>query len=211
MRNCLLLLFILFCVPSFAQTPAIKPIKDTVSFRKKMEAQSKLISSIECDFTQEKFMSAMSEKIVSKGHFKFKKANMLRWEYTEPKKYLVTINKDKMFVKDNGKVSKFDIAANKIFKGINEMMMATVEGTLLNSKDYKVSYFESDKYFILELQPLAKGMKKFLASIQLSLNKTDYSVEKVRMTEQGGDYTLIDFTNRKTNQPIADDQFTMNK
>jgi len=29
------------------------------------------------------------------------------------------------------------------------------------------------------------------------------------MTEPSDDYTSIDFTNRKTNQPIADEKFTV--
>ena len=65
-----------------AQVPAgYKLVKDTIAFKQKMEAQSKLISTLESDFIQEKYLSVMSEKIISKGHFHFKKVNMLRWEY----------------------------------------------------------------------------------------------------------------------------------
>lgn len=211
MRNYLLILFLFVNVSAFAQPAGFKPIKDTAAFRQKMEKQSRLINTIESDFIQEKHMSAMSEKIVTKGHFHFKKANMLRWEYTEPKKYLVTINKEKMFIKENGKVNRFDIAANRIFKGVNDMMMASVQGNLLSSKDYKASFYENETYFLVELSPVSKSMKKFLSVIQLYLSKTDYSVEKVKMIEPGDDYTLIDFTNRKTNQPIPDEKFIMSK
>ena len=202
-------IFILF-LPFFAlaQAPAgFKTVKDTAAFKQKMEAQSKLINTLESDFIQEKYLSVMSEKIVSKGHFHFKKANMLRWEYTNPYSYLIAINKDKMFIKDNGKVSKYDINSNKMFKSINEMMINTVQGNLLDNKDYKAKFYENEKNYLLELSPTQKGAKDFLKVIQLYIDKTDYSVVKVKMIEPGDDYTSIEFSNRKTNQAISDEKF----
>jgi outer membrane lipoprotein-sorting protein len=209
MKNLIAILFISLCSAAAAQVPAgYKPVKDTAAFRAKMEAQSKLINTQESDFVQEKYLSVMSEKIITKGHFCFKKPNMLRWEYTDPLKYLIVTNKDKMYIKDKGKVSKYDINSNKMFKSINEMMVSTVNGNLLNNKDYKAKYYEGEKYFLLEMVPLQKATKDFLKTIQLYISKSDYSVEKVKMIEPSEDYTTIDFTNRKINQPIADEKFT---
>jgi outer membrane lipoprotein-sorting protein len=206
-------LFFLFLISSFvglAQAPkGFTTMKDTTNFKSKMESVSKLTNSMESDFTQEKYLSVMSENIVTKGHFCFKKTNMLRWEYTTPYNYIIAINKDKMFIKDNGKVNKYDINSNKMFKSINEMMVATVQGNLLNNKDYRAKYYESDKYYLIELSPVQKAAKDFLKSIQLYISKTDYAVEKVKMIEPSDDYTSIDFTNRKTNQPIGDEKFTV--
>ncbi|HEX8515859.1 MAG TPA: outer membrane lipoprotein carrier protein LolA [Bacteroidia bacterium] len=210
MKNTLSFLFLLLLGTAFAQVPkGFSAMKDTTAFRQKMEAQSKLTNTIESDFTQEKYLSVMSENIISKGHFYFKKANMLRWEYTSPYTYLIAINKDKMFIKDNGKVNKYDINSNKMFKSINEMMVATVQGNLLNNKDYKPRFYESEKFYLVELTPVQKATRDFLKNIYLYINKTDYSVEKVKMTEPSDDYTSIDFTNRKTNLPIADEKFTV--
>lgn len=193
-----------------AQTPeGFKILKDTTTFINKMTAQAKLTNTTECDFEQEKFISVMSEKIISKGHFCFKKSNKLRWEYIHPFKYLIVINEGKMFIKDNGKVKKYDINSNKIFKSINEMMMSIVQGTLFNSKDYTVKYYENDKYYQVVLIPTQKTTKEFLKTINLTILKSDMSVTKVKMTEPGGDYTTLTFTNRKTNEPIADEKFVV--
>jgi outer membrane lipoprotein-sorting protein len=134
---------------------------------------------------------------------------MLRWEYTDPYKYIIAINKDKMLIKDNNKITKYDINSNKMFKSINEMMMNTVQGNLLNNKDYKPAYYESEKNYLVELTPVQKAAKDFLKNIYLYIDKTDYAVVKVKLTEPGDDYTTIDFTDRKTNQPIADEKFTV--
>ena len=210
MKNLVPILFLFITFSGFAQAPkGFSTMKDTTAFKNKMEAQSKVMNTMESDFTQEKYLSVMSENIVSKGHFYFKKTNMLRWEYTVPYSYLIAINKDKMFIRDNGKVNKYDINSNKMFKSINEMMVATVQGNLLSNKDYKAKYYESDKFYLIELFPVQKAAKDFLKSIQLYINKTDYAVDKVKMIEPSEDYTSIDFTNRKTNQPIGDEKFTI--
>jgi outer membrane lipoprotein-sorting protein len=208
MKNVYILCFVLICNIAFAQVPnGFKTVKDTVSFKQKMEAQSKLITTMESDFSQEKFLNVMSENIISKGHFYFKKVNMLRWEYTQPYTYLIAINKDKMFIKDNGKVSKYDINSNKMFKSINEMMVNTVQGNLLNNKDYKTTFFENEKQYLLELYPIQKAAKDFLKVIQLYIDKSDYAVVKVKMIEPSDDYTSILFSNRKTNETINDEKF----
>lgn len=205
--------FILMNVPFLVsgQIPSgYKPIKDTVAFHQKMKTQSSLINTIQSDFVQEKYLSVMSEKIITKGHFLFKKTNLLRWEYTDPYKYVIAINKDKMYIKDNGKVNKYDINSNKMFKSINEMMVSTVQGDLLDNKNYKATYYENEKMYLLELKPLQKGAKDFLRVIQLYVDKTDYAVVKVKMIEPSDDYTLIDFQNRKTNIAIPDEKFIVN-
>jgi outer membrane lipoprotein-sorting protein len=164
---------------------------------------------MESNFTQEKYLSVMSEKIITKGHFYFKKVNMLRWEYSDPYNYVIAINKDKMFIRDNNKITKYDINSNKMFKSVNEMMVNTVQGNLLNNKDYKPAFYENDKNYLVELTPVQKAAKDFLKNIYLYINKTDYAVVKVKLTEPGDDYTTIDFTDRKSNQPIADEKFTI--
>ncbi len=87
MRKIVLVVLLSLPVVLFSQVPkGFSLVKDTAAFKQKMDTQSKIINSIESDFSQEKYLSVMSEKIISKGHFCFKKANMLRWEYFDPYK-----------------------------------------------------------------------------------------------------------------------------
>ena len=116
----------------FAQT-AYKPLKDTLQLKSKIDIMSKQTNSIESDFVQVKNLSMLSEKITSKGHFWFQKQNNLRWEYSEPYKYCIVINKDKILIKDENKVKKYDMNSNKVFKEINDIMISCVNGNILNS------------------------------------------------------------------------------
>jgi outer membrane lipoprotein-sorting protein len=185
-----------------------KSVKDTAALKARIEQMSKAISTIESDFTQEKNLSVLSEKVVSKGHFIFKKENMLRWEYNVPYKYLIVINKDKIWIKDDKKTSKYDMNSNKVFREINDIMLSCVQGNIFKSGKFKVVYFENEKYYKLELTPLQKTMKESLKKINMYFDKNVTSVSKLDMIEPNDDYTTLEFINKKLNGPVQDNIFT---
>lgn len=199
------LIFILFPVIGFSQN--FKIVKDTSALKQKIESMSKASISIESDFIQEKNLSMLSEKIISKGHFVFKKENLLRWEYTSPSKYLIVINKDKVVIKDEKKTTKYDMNSNKVFKEINDIMLSCVQGTIFKSNKFKTSYYENDKFYKLELIPQVKNMKETFKKINLYFDKNVTSVAKMEMIEVSEDVTTIDFLNKKLNAPIAETIF----
>jgi outer membrane lipoprotein-sorting protein len=199
------LILILFPFISFSQ--GFKAVKDTTALKHKIESMSKATTSIESDFTQEKNLSMLSEKIISKGHFVFKKENMLRWEYSSPSKYLIVINKDKVVIKDEKKTTKYDMNSNKVFKEINDIMLSCVQGTIFKSNKFKTAYFENDKFYKLELIPQVKNMKESFKKINLYFDKSVTSVAKMEMIEGNDDLTSLDFSNKKLNAAIAETIF----
>jgi outer membrane lipoprotein-sorting protein len=208
-KSPLLLLFILgLSVSTLAQNTVYKPMKDTSAFKLRIDAMAKTTNAIESDFVQVKDLSSvMTEKITSKGHFCFKKENFLRWEYSTPYKYMIVINKDKIVIKDETKTSRYDMNSNKVFKEINDLMIASVQGNILKSGKFKVVFMESEKDYKLELYPQVKGMKESLKKINMYFDKQVTSVVKLEMEEPSGDNTLIEFTNKKLNGSIPDSMF----
>jgi outer membrane lipoprotein-sorting protein len=195
------LIILIFPFLCFSQT--FKAVKDTFVLKQKIENMSKSTTSIEADFTQEKNLSMLSEKIISKGHFVFKKENLLRWEYTSPSKYLIVINKEKVIIKDEKKTTKYDMNSNKVFKEINDIMLSCVQGTIFKSNKFKTSYYENDKVYKLELIPQVKNMKETFKKINLYFDKNVTSVAKMEMIENNDDLTSLDFINKKLNAPVA--------
>jgi len=207
--NFILLLLICSATTSIAQHKDFKSLKDTSVFKSKLQEKAKATNSIESNFVQEKNLSLLSEKIISKGHFYFKKPKQLRWEYLSPTAYLIVINQDKISIKDGKKISKFDAKSNKMFQGINDMMLNSVQGNVLDHKQFKITYFENENYFLVELQPKEKEMKTYLKRIDMYFDKKDYTVSKLIMTELSDDYTLIEFNSKKINEVISDAQFIL--
>ncbi len=205
----LLLMMFLFVTSTalFAQYAGYKPVAEMTAFKDQFATASKQMQSVKADFAQEKNLTMLSEKIISKGKFWFKKDDMVRMEYTQPYQYLVIINKNNVYVKDGQKENKISTKSNKLFQQINRMMVDCVQGTALSNPDFKVAAFENASTWLIELSPVAKGMKDYFKNINIILSKKDYSVNKLEMYEQSGDNTIISFTNKELNAVIADALF----
>lgn len=202
-------LIIVFLLPFVALSQNFKLVKDTSLLKNKIESMSKNTLAIESDFVQEKNLQVLSEKIISKGHFTFKKENRLRWEYTSPSKYLIVINNQKIIIKDEKKTTKYDINSNKVFKEINDLMLSCVQGTIFQSYKFKTTYFENEKFYKLELQPLTKNMKDSFKKINLFFDKAITSVVKLEMIEATDDTTTLNFLNKKLNGPVPETVFIL--
>ena len=83
-----------------AQHKGFQPVADMNGFRNAFSTASSAIHSITSNFTQEKNLSLLSEKITSKGKFWFRKENLVRMEYQQPFKYLMIINGNNVYIKD---------------------------------------------------------------------------------------------------------------
>ena len=202
-----LFVLVLYCLSSFSQS-SFKAIKDISLFKSNLAEMTEKTNTIKSDFIQEKNLSFLSEKIISKGLFYFKKENKIRWQYTEPFEYLIIINENKIYIKDEDRESKYDMASNKIFKEINKIITGCVQGEILNNdKEYIIEYYENDNLYYVKLTPYSEKMKEFLNNINIYFDKKDFSISKLEMIELSGDYTKIEFFNKKLNNEIHDEIF----
>ena len=202
------LLFISLMIASaggYAQ--AFTPVKDDAAVRSKFAEVSKATVAIKSDFTQEKNLSMLSEKIVSKGLFYFKQSNKVRLEYKQPFKYLLILNNGKATIKDESKTTQMDMHKNKIFQQVNNIIIDCVHGSALTNPDFKVTLYENATQVKLDMKPVGKSLKEFFSNIIIFIDKKDYSVIKMQMNELSGDNTIITFTNKEINGSIPDDLF----
>jgi outer membrane lipoprotein-sorting protein len=184
------------------------PMKNPVLFRQKLAEATQLTNSIESTFNQEKSLSVLSEKIVTKGKFYFRKNNMLRWEYTEPFNYLIILNNGKILVRDEEKENQFDSRANKVFGEINSILLGCAQGTLLNDeKKFQSSYYETPNYYLVRMKPKDPRLKEIFNEICIYFDKVDFSVSRLIMNEVSGDFTTIKFSAKKLNVNIPDEKF----
>ena len=192
---------------SKAQYAGYGPVADLAKFKAAFAVAAQKTSSIKSDFTQDKNLSMLSEKITSKGNFWFKKDSRVRMEYTQPFKYLMILNKDKVYIKDGQKESKVSTKSNKMFQQINKIMIDCMQGTTLDNTDFKTRVFENKTNALVELTPVTKGMKEMFKSINVIVDKKDFSVTSIQMLELSGDNTIMRFTNKELNASIPDTLF----
>ncbi|HKH63002.1 MAG TPA: outer membrane lipoprotein carrier protein LolA [Flavitalea sp.] len=209
LRIKLVVAFLCCILSTRAQYPGYKAIGDPVRFKELFTTTAKSTQTIKSDFIQEKELSLLSEKIISKGKFWFKKDNKVRMEYQQPFQYLMIINQNNIYIKDGEKESKISTRSNKLFQQINQIMLDCIQGTVLNNPDYKINSFENSQSFLIELSPSAKALREFFKNINIFVSKKDYSVVKLELYEQSGDKTVINYLNKELNTTLPDALFAI--
>ena len=211
-RHCMIRAILFFFLLPLIALAQQKPMnKDLIGqFKKNVSNMAEKTQSITSNFTQEKEMSMIADKIISKGQFYFRKERMLRWEYTEPFSYLIIIRNEQISIRDENNVSHFNVSSNKVFLEINRIILGAIQGTLLyDEKNFSVSFFDSQSAYIAKLYPTSPKLKSTVSEIVIYFSHKNFSVDKVDMIESGGDKTRIIFHDRTFNNPISDEKFVV--
>lgn len=206
---CILVAFLGFTITAHAQHTGYTQLSDLTKFKQQFAEVAAKTNSIKSDFTQDKNLSMLSEKITSKGKFWYRKPNMLRMEYTQPFSYLMILNKDNVYIKDGQKENKVSTRSNKVFKQINKIVVDCIQGTALNSGDFKSAVYENKGTYLVSLSPVNKQLSDFFKTIEITVDKKDYSVNTIEMLEGSGDSTTLHFTNKEINANIPDALFAI--
>lgn len=210
-KEILILVFIAMVLNVFSQDALkFKPVDNLKEIEQKLNDNSLKINTIKSDFVQEKHLEFLEDTIITNGKFWFKKENSLRWEYTSPYIYTIVINSGKFIIKDDDKVSEFDINSNKAFEEVNNLILSSVKGSLLEEDKFDIVAFKNTNTYLIALTPKDENMREVLNKIELYFDAATLDVLRVKMIENEQDYTVISFINKKYNENIPDNTFIVN-
>jgi outer membrane lipoprotein-sorting protein len=190
------------------QPAGFKPVTDPGFITKKINEVSASTNTINSQFIQEKNISFIEEKIFSKGILLFEKPDKLRLEYKEPFTYIMIMNGGRMMTDNGNKKSEYDLKSNKMFSEINNLIISSVKGNILSSPNFNSVLYDNPEKFFISLIPQEEEMNKYIKSIGLYINKKDFSVTELQITEQSDDYTRIQFINKILNECLPSGSFT---
>jgi outer membrane lipoprotein-sorting protein len=215
---------ILFCILSFAlclvtngsifaQTGLI-PLseKEKGSFITSLKEKSALVNSLETPFVQEKSLEMFNKKVISKGHFRFKKEDKLEFSYMTPVKYKMTINGNKLKIDNGGKIQIIDLKNNPMVKEMKILIQASFLGKLQDLGNfYEISYYKnSASDIVVDVVPINKSVSDIIRKITVIFNHADMLVTRLRLDEGAQSSTLYYFTDPKINTIKNDEGFNIN-
>ncbi len=210
MIRTLILAGIIFCnIQSRAQYPGYALLSNPDSFKISFSKATASTVAIQSDFSQEKSLTMLSEKINSSGKFWFQKKDKMRMEYIRPYPYLIILNAGKIFIKDGQKENKLSTGTNKVFQQVNRILIDCVDGNMLSNPDFQSRIFESGGSYLIELKPQVKNLKELYKNINIVIDKKDYSASSIGIFENSGDETMIRFQNKSINASISESVFNI--
>ncbi|MDR3339437.1 MAG: outer membrane lipoprotein carrier protein LolA [Candidatus Symbiothrix sp.] len=208
MKKIFLFLILLLNLSAKAQT-GFKPLASLDRFKADLQAESAALTGMESSFTQTKYIHLLAEKIVSTGMFYYRKPDKICLDYQKPVKYLIVINGDKIRVDSDGKTNTYDLGRNKMMSQINVLISACMTGDIDKlSSAYSLTVNENDRQYLVGVLPSGSA-KSYMKSIDIYLDKKDFSVQKLKITEPSDDYTEYEFTAKKKNPLIPDAKFSV--
>jgi outer membrane lipoprotein-sorting protein len=208
-RLSVLFCFLLGGFYASAQYPGYILFNHPEVFKKNLGEATSATLTIQSDFSQEKSLTMLKEKLVSTGKFWFEKKDKLRMEYIQPYTYLMILNAGRIYVRDGQKENKISANSNKALQQVNRILMDCVSGKTLENTDFQSRVYESGTNFMIELMPIDKNLSALYKSINIIIDKKDYSVNAVEMHELSGDKTILRFQNKIINANIPDSIFNI--
>ena len=162
----------------------------------KMASSAEKIRTIECSFTQTRQSKMLGEAQVSEGKMQCRQPDMLRWEYTSPRRNTIVLEgNEASLLGGTGKESR-----NRFIASMARMIMNSVAGKCLtDSKTFSVTAREMPTEYAATLVPLRKDMKRLYAKLVLHYDIRQETVTGVELHEKNGDRTLIELHDIRIN------------
>lgn len=200
-----LLLVALAGIIAQAQPRTIDP---TVEFNAKLAAQSKVVKTIKCNFSQTKHAAALTKDARLSGVFYYNNDGRMCLLYSEPRGNQIVINGDRFAIETAGKRNVVSASSNPMLRQLSLMLRACMTGDVaMFNSGWQARYSEQGAEYIVELLPQDKRAKKYVSKVVLNFNKKDMSLNKMMMVEASGDYSNYEFTDKVFNVAIEESVF----
>lgn len=194
------ILFLFIGLQAFCQQTNLTSLQGQAFQSRVIKAEG--INSFKANFTLFKHIEMMEDVPESKGMVYYQSPNLLKWEYSSPEDYQVLYRDSKLYVSENGDTREVDLASNRMFEKVGEMIAGSVNGKILKAnKDFDISYFKEKNSMKARVIPKDQRIAGMFSEIWMNFNKENL-IESVRLIDPSGDYTEIKLQNIVINQDI---------
>lgn len=182
-------------------------MRDPSAFRRMLSEKTEAESSIDCRFSQTKYLSVFSEKVVSKGRFCFDRGDVA---LLYDSGYQIIIAGTKLKTLADGKTSVVNLGGNPVMGQMKSLLSAAMTGDLDRlGASYRLDYQESSKEYLVKLKPSSPSLQSYIVSMDIYFDKADCSVNRLVIHENSSDYTSYDFSSKKFNTKIDEKIFSI--
>lgn len=206
-RQTAFIILLFCCLSAWSQTEGFQPIKSQTELASYLKKYAANVNSIESDFKQEKHLEYLESALQSSGKFWFKAPDKVAWIYNNPYQYTMILNSGKLRMISNKSNNEIDMKGNAIFEQVNNLMLSAVNGDISGNKNYTVKSFENEIFYLLILKPVSPALGEMIKEMHLYFEKKRPVVTKIKLVETGSDYSIISFSNLKTNENFDDKIF----
>lgn len=208
MRFCfsaLMFIFLLAFTPvaGLSESVELQPVLD------ELKVAAAGTETIQSNFVQEKNLAMFAETLLSQGRFIYQQPNRLRWELLSPvaSGFVLQGNKGERWNSLSRELGRFSVENDPIMGMIAQQLLAwaRVDVDWLQSR-YQMELLATQP-ISLRLIPKDQGEAGFIDYLQILFAEDRRNITEVLMMEQGGDSTLLRFSDVQINRELSGEAF----
>jgi outer membrane lipoprotein-sorting protein len=172
-----------------------------------IRAAAKDIQSVQAAFTQEKHLQILARPLESRGVLIFAAPDRLRWEYEAPLPSVLVMDSGRVqrFVKTGDTWTEDASAALPAMSFVMQEIGRWMNGRFDENPDFEARLAPDGR---IVLTPRKEALATVIQAIDLQLAETPGVIESVTVYEDDSNFTRLQFTGVKVNQPIDPAMFT---
>lgn len=179
-------------------------------FQNELHSKNKKVTSIECRFIQTRKLSMLTNNVSKEGSFYFIKPSNMLLSFDDGDFIKMTNEWFEMKTSDNITTTK--ITSNPMLKNLSSILSACVVGDFNKmSKGFSISYDQNLTEWIITLIPQRGKAASRISRIIINFDKSNMSLNLLKMEEKSGDYTSYCFSNKLFNVSIDTKIFNVSK
>jgi outer membrane lipoprotein-sorting protein len=163
-------------------------------------------TNVQSDFTQEKELSVLQQKVILKGRLAVQQPSRLSWQVTEPIRYNLVLDGTMLRQWDEAtdRVQQISLAGNPVFGVVAVQLQAWFSGRFdLLLKDFTASVDASAALSTVVFTPREGGfVEKAIRRVVLTFREDHRYLSHMMIEEKSGDRTLMTFTNTILNAAL---------
>jgi len=179
---------------------------DTDTCLRAVEARQQSTHSLAARFEQTKYLSLMTEPLVSRGRFAFKQPDQVLWEVDDPH-IVVRIDAEGVHL-PNLPNAEAELAALTPFSAMLRELSGVFTGSLSHVRDsFDVSASGDDAGIRVHLTPRRSEWQRMFRAVDLQFAAPDLVMKTIRIDEALGDRLEIVFLDVHRNDDVANAAF----
>lgn len=163
------------------------------------------VEDFTADLIQEKRVSLLREKVISRGVIQFKRPNKVLIELFDPDPSLMVVDGTTLWL-----YFKRERVAQKYRVGDNPMLkryLMILENPFRDEWGKPTSIRKEGDFAVLEVIP--GEAETIYAKVTLWVSTQTWLIRKLALYEKGGDFTILSYENIRVNTGIPDSNFTL--
>lgn len=176
-----------------------------------IEKANAAISSIEGKFAQTKKLAANGKEIKSDGTLYISETDKMAMQYNAPSTDLLIINGERFYMIRGKKKNNFNTEKNKAMRSLRNTLLYCVHGQparLAEENNAALSVSKEASGTVITLTSQKKTPRGY-EKIVLNYDNKSHLLTRMEMVEWGGNSTLYEMINLKTNTPISVSVYTI--